>query len=65
MSSSQQSDARGWLGTETLRTRFGDFEFKDGYPVGDAPNGCSTLRSSIVPSRSTPHRVTERSLLED
>jgi hypothetical protein len=36
MNSSQQSDARGWLGTETLRTRFGDFEFKDGYPVGDA-----------------------------
>ncbi|MFZ0601996.1 MAG: hypothetical protein WAN05_11670 [Roseiarcus sp.] len=36
MNSSQQSDARGWLGAETLRTRFGDFEFKDGYPVGDA-----------------------------
>ena len=30
------SHAYGWLGTETLQTRFGDFEFKDGYPVGDA-----------------------------
>ena len=36
MKSSQQSDPHGWLGTETLQTRFGDFEFKDGYPVGDA-----------------------------
>lgn len=31
MSSGQQ----GWLTTETLSTRFGDFEFKGGYPVGD------------------------------
>src|SRR5262245_25897726 len=31
------SDAarHGWLSTETLKTRFGEFEFKDGYPVGD------------------------------
>jgi hypothetical protein len=26
----------GWLTTETLSTRFGDFEFKGGYPVGDS-----------------------------
>jgi Mn-dependent DtxR family transcriptional regulator len=36
MNSSQQVNPYGWLGTETLQTRFGDFEFKDGYPVGDA-----------------------------
>ena len=36
MRPSQQSDPHGWLGTETLQTRFGDFQFKDGYPVGDA-----------------------------
>ena len=36
MNSSQQVNAYGWLGTETLQTRFGNFEFKDGYPVGDA-----------------------------
>src|SRR5262245_58344417 len=29
-------DPHGWLNTETLKTRFGDFEFKGGYPVGDA-----------------------------
>lgn len=28
-------EPHGWLGTETLKTRFGDFEFKGGYPVGD------------------------------
>ena len=31
----QQAEPHGWLGTETLKTRFGDFQFKDGYPVGD------------------------------
>jgi hypothetical protein len=36
MNSSQQVNPYGWLGIETLQTRFGDFEFKDGYPVGDA-----------------------------
>src|SRR5262245_25279686 len=28
-------EPHGWLNTETLRTRFGEFEFKDGYPAGD------------------------------
>ena len=29
------ADPHGWLNTETLKTRFGDFTFKGGYPVGD------------------------------
>jgi len=33
---SAQTDPHGWLGTETLKTRFGDFAFKNGYPVGDS-----------------------------
>ena len=28
-------DPHGWINSETLKTRFGEFEFKDGYPVGD------------------------------
>jgi hypothetical protein len=36
MKPSQEPDTHGWLNTETLQTRFGDFQFKDGYPVGDA-----------------------------
>ena len=26
-------DPHGWIGTETVKTRFGDFEFKNGYPT--------------------------------
>ena len=31
----QGADPHGWLNTEMLKTRSGDFEFKNGYPVGD------------------------------
>ncbi|MGE3875452.1 MAG: DUF1254 domain-containing protein [Parvibaculaceae bacterium] len=34
-SNAQQSEPHGWLGNETLKTRFGDFRFKNGYPAGD------------------------------
>jgi hypothetical protein len=31
-----KSDRHGWINNETLKTRFGNFGFKNGYPVGDA-----------------------------
>ena len=31
-----QTDSHGWLNNETLETRYGTFEFKNGYPAGDA-----------------------------
>ncbi len=31
----QTPELHGWLGSETLKTPYGDFEFKGGYPVGD------------------------------
>ena len=31
-----QTDSHGWLNNETLQSRYGTFEFKNGYPVGDA-----------------------------
>lgn len=31
----QGAEPHGWLNTETLKTRSGDFEFKNGYPAGD------------------------------
>jgi hypothetical protein len=34
----------GWLGTETLRARYGDFKFEDGYPVGDTTERLRALR---------------------
>jgi hypothetical protein len=30
------TDRHGWLNNETLQTRYGTFEFKNGYPVGDS-----------------------------
>src|SRR5262249_42563453 len=30
-----QTELHGWLNNETLRTRYGDFEFKNGYPAGE------------------------------
>ena len=29
------AEPHGWLCTETLKTRFGDFDFENGYPAGD------------------------------
>jgi hypothetical protein len=30
------SDRHGWIGTETVHTRLGDFEFRNGYPTQEA-----------------------------
>jgi hypothetical protein len=30
------TDRHGWLNNEALQTRYGTFEFKNGYPVGDS-----------------------------
>jgi hypothetical protein len=30
------AQAHGWIGTETVRTRLGDFEFRGGYPTDDS-----------------------------
>jgi hypothetical protein len=30
---SRPVDHHGWMGTETVETRFGKFEFKNGYPT--------------------------------
>ena len=31
-----QTEPHGWLNNETLKTPYGDFEFKNGYPAGDS-----------------------------
>ena len=46
----QGTEPHGWLNTETLKTRFGDFEFKNGYPAGDtaaAPARLQKLNRAI------------------
>src|SRR5215475_15214992 len=32
-SEAAMTDSHGWLNTETLKTRFGEFEFRNGYPT--------------------------------
>lgn len=44
-SSTQQTEPHGWPGTEMLNTRFGDFKFEGGYPVGDATQRLLELRT--------------------
>lgn len=41
----QDAEPHGWLGNETLKTRFGDFEFKNGYPAGDAAQRLEDLQT--------------------
>ena len=36
--STSSSDSHGWIGTETVTTPFGNFEFKNGYPTPAAAN---------------------------
>jgi hypothetical protein len=43
------AEAHGWLGTETLETRLGDFEFRNSYPAGDATH---QLREALVFNRA-------------
>ena len=51
-----QSEPHGWLGTETLKTRFGDFEFKNGYPAGDT---AQRLRELQTVNRATEVYLTQ------
>ncbi len=43
------SDPYGWIGTETVKSRLGDFEFKNGYPAADA---VKKLNDALVYSRA-------------
>jgi hypothetical protein len=66
MNSSQQVNPYGWPDTETLQTRFGAFEFKDGYPVGDAAQRLLDLQklNRAVESTPQPMPVSEIALRE-
>jgi hypothetical protein len=51
-------ESRGWIGTETIKTRFGDFEFKNGYPTAEAANRLYELRTFDRAVESYLHFVT-------
>jgi hypothetical protein len=40
-----RTEPHGWAETETLDTRFGDFKFEGGYPVGDATQRLFEIRT--------------------
>jgi hypothetical protein len=42
-------NSHGWIGTETVATRLGDFEFANSYPVGDA---AQRLKNTLVFNRA-------------
>ena len=44
-----QGDHHGWINTETVKTRFGDFEFVNGYPT---PTSAAALREQLVLNRA-------------
>ncbi len=52
----QPAESHGWLNTETLKTRFGDFEFKNGYPAGDT---AQRLRELQTLNRATEVYLTQ------
>jgi hypothetical protein len=47
----QTTDQHGWIGTETVKTRFGDFEFRNGYPTAEATSSTSCARSTVRSNR--------------
>ena len=51
-----KDNAHGWIGTETVKTRFGDFEFKNGYPT---PAAAEALLDQLKYNRAIDVYLTE------
>jgi hypothetical protein len=56
------ADSHGWIGTQIVKTRFGDFEFKGGYPTADATDKLYDLRTFYRAAESYLHFVTIMSM---
>jgi len=56
------ADSHGWIGTETVKTRFGDFEFRNGYPTTEAADKLYELRTFSRAVESYQHFVTLMSM---
>src|SRR5262245_22239776 len=62
LAGAQTSEPNGWLNTETLRTAYGNFEFKNGYPVGDTTSrllDLQTLNRAVEVYTTQMMRVSE------
>jgi hypothetical protein len=51
------SDPHSWIGTETVKTRYSNFEFKNGYPTAEAADKLWLLPTRQL-SRRQPRRQT-------
>ena len=58
----QANDPHGWIGTETVKTRFGDFEFRNGYPTAEATEKLYEFRTFNRAVESYLHFVTLMSM---
>ena len=56
MSQQNRAAAHGWLNTETLKTRVGDFEFRNGFPTDDT---AQRLRDLQTLNRATEVYLTQ------
>jgi len=55
-------DAHGWIGTETVNTRFGNFEFRNGYPTAEATDKLYDLLTFNRAVEAYLHFVTAMSM---
>jgi len=58
----QTTDQHGWIGTETVETRYGRFEFKNGYPTAEATGKLYEFRMFSRAVESYLHFVTPMSM---
>jgi hypothetical protein len=58
----QTTDQHGWIGTETVETRYGRFEFKNGYPTAEATDKLYEFRMFSRAVESYLHFVTPMSM---
>jgi hypothetical protein len=61
-SAAKQAEPHGWLNTETLKTRVGEFEFRNGYPADDTARrlrDLQTLNRATEVYRTQIMRVSE------
>jgi hypothetical protein len=55
-------DSHGWIGSETINTRFGNFEFKGGYPTAETADKLYELLTFSRAVESYLHFVTIMSM---
>ncbi len=56
------ADPHGWIGTETVKTRFGNFEFKNGYPT---PAAADALLDQLEINRAIEVYLTQIPVVSD